>query len=176
MNESWQTLFEEEVDRNRFWTHVRRTFRRPDGKEGIYDSVDKSHAVQIVARLDDGRFVLIREYKYLLDAVAVAQAAGGIDPGETPVEAAARELREETGYEAGTLVEVGRVAGMPFLTNEWIHVIYATDLKKVGEHDDEVLEVFTMTADEVDDAIRRGDMWDSHVVASWYLVKLHLGF
>lgn len=175
MIESWQTLSEEIIDKNSFWTHVKRQFRRPDGKEGKYNFADKNHAVQIVARDDDGKFIMIREYKYLLDQIAVAQAAGGIELGETPVEAAVRELREETGYEAGTMVEIGRCAGMPFLTNEWIFVMYATDLKKVGDHDDEVLEVLTMTADEIDSAIRKGEIWDSHVIASWYLAKLHLG-
>lgn len=175
MLESWQTLSEEEIDRNNFWTHRRRQFQRPDGKTGTYDFVDKDHAVNIVAQDQDGRFVMIHEYKYLLDAITIGQPAGGIEPGETPEETVARELREETGYEAGTIVPIGRCAGMPFLTNEWIYVYYATDLRLVGEHDDEVVRVVSMTRDEIDEAIRDGRIWDSHTIAAWYMAKLHLG-
>lgn len=175
MKESWQTLSEEEIDKNRWWAHLRRQFRRPDGKEGSYDLVEKNHAVLVVARADDGRFLMIREYKYLLDEVGVAVPAGGIEPGEEPIDGAVREFREETGYEAATWLPIGKCAGMPFLTNEWLYVFYATDLKQVAEHDDEVVETLWMTKEEIDDAIRQGSMWDSHVISAWCMAKLHLG-
>jgi ADP-ribose pyrophosphatase len=175
MQESWQTLSEEEVDSNPWWTHMRRHFRRPDGKEGDYDHIQKCDAVVVVARDDEGRFVMVREYRYVLDQIGISVCAGGIDAGETPEEAAVREFLEETGYEAATWQSVGKCAGMPFLTNEWLHVFFATDLKKVGEHDDEIEEVLLMTAPEVDGAISNGEMWDSHAIAPWQMVKLHLG-
>ncbi|NBQ56860.1 MAG: NUDIX domain-containing protein [Opitutaceae bacterium] len=100
MKESWQTLSEEEIDKNRFWSHMRRQFRRPDGKEGTYDLVEKNHAALVVARGDDGRFLMIREYRYLIDDVGIAVTAGGIEPGEEPIDGAVREFREETGCEA----------------------------------------------------------------------------
>lgn len=172
---SWHTLSEEELDRNHWWTHVRRSFRRPDGTEGVYEFARKNDAVNILAQDADGRFVHVREYKYLLDGTTIGQPAGGLESGESPLDAAIRELREETGYEAGSWKLVGRCAGMPFLTNERISVFYATDLTRVGDHDDEVLEVVRLTPGEIDAAIRDGKMWDSHTIAAWQMVRLHLG-
>ncbi len=175
MNESWQTLSEEILDSNTWWSHILRRFRTPDGHEGEYHLVRNDGAVLIVARDEDGRFVMINEYRYVNDRMSLSVAAGGIEPGETPEESAARELSEESGYEAGTILSVGTCGSAPAIVDETLHIFFATDLKKVGEHDGEVSEVLSMTASEIDDAVRDGRIWDSHAIAAWYMTKLHLG-
>lgn len=175
MKESWQTLSEEELDRNPWWTHIVRKFRSPDGRSGDYHFTRHSNAANVFAQDEDGRFVMIREYRYVFDRMSVSQPMGGMEPGETPEETVIRELREETGYEAATVVSVGKLSTAPAFSQEEFTVFYATDLKKVGEHDHEITEVVHMRAEEIDDAIRRGEIWDSNAIAAWYLVKLHLG-
>ncbi len=175
MNESWQTISEEIIDSNPWWSHIMRRFRTGEGREGEYHFMHNNSAVNVFAQLDNGQFVMIREYRYVLDKMSVATCQGGIELGESPDQTADRELQEETGYEAGTLVKIGECAAAPAFADEILHVFLATDLKKIGEHDQEVSEVFLMTADEIDSAIRAGEIWDSHVIASWYLAKLHLG-
>lgn len=174
MKESWQTLFEEEIDQNPWWTHMVRKFRTPEGRNGDYHFTRHGNAANVFAQDEDGRFVMVREYRYLFDRMSVSQPMGGIEPGETPEATAVRELREETGYEAATMVRVGTLATAPSFSQEEFTVFYATDLKKVGEHDLEITEVVSMRPEEIDDAIRRGDIWDSNVISSWYLLKLHL--
>lgn len=174
MNESWQTLSEEELDSNPWWSHFVRRFRAPDGREGEYHLTRHNNAVNVFAQDADGMFVMVREYRYLFDRISVSQAMGGIEPGEAPEDAAVRELREETGHEAATLVKLGVLATAPSFSQEEFHVFYATDLKNVGEHDEEIVEVVRMRAEDIDAAIRRGEIWDSNAVASWALVKLHL--
>lgn len=175
MKESWQTLSEEEIDRNRWWSHLVRRFRTPDGREGEYHLHHSNSAVNVFAQDEHGRFVMIREYRYLFDRMSVAECQGGIEDGETPEAAALRELKEETGYEAGTIVKIGTTAGAPSFSDETLHLFYATDLTRVGEHDREVTDVVHMTAAEIDDAIRSGEIWDSHMIGPWYQLKLHLG-
>jgi len=175
MNESWQTLSEEIPDSNPWWSHVLRRFRTPNGSEGEYHFVRNDGAVLIVARDDDGRFVMINEYRYVQDRMSLSVAAGGIEPGESPEESALRELVEETGFEAGTIVKIGEIAAAPAFADENMHIFFATDLRKVGEHDGEVSDVVSMSAHEIDDAVRDGRIWDSHAIAAWYLVRLHLG-
>ena len=175
MNESWQTLSEEEIDRNPWWTHLLRRFQTPAGRTGDYHLMVNRNAVNVFAQDHDGRFVMVREYRYVFDRISVAQAMGGIEPGETAEGAVIRELREETGYEAATVVRLGVTATAPAFSHEECTVFYVTDLKKVGEHDHEILEVIHMSVGEIDEAIRRGEIWDSNAISSWCMVKLHLG-
>ena len=175
MNESWRTITEEEVDKNPWWSHIVRRFVAPDGREGEYHFVHNDGAVMTFAQDADGRFVMIREYRYIQDRMSVSASAGGIERGETPAESAVRELREETGYETGGIVKLGEYAGAAAFSDEVIHVFLATALTKVGGHDAEVAEVLLMASHEIDDAILTGEIWDGHAIASWQLVKLHLG-
>ncbi len=174
MNESWQTLSEESLDSNPWWTHVLRRFKTPGGSEGEYHFVRNGGAVLIVARDEDGRFVMINEYRYVQDRMSLSVAAGGIEPGESPEESALRELVEVTGHEAGTIVKIAEIAAAPAFADENMHIFFATDLKKVGEHDGEISEVVSMSATEIDEAVRDGRIWDSHAIAAWYMAKLHL--
>jgi ADP-ribose pyrophosphatase len=175
MPHSWQTLSEEEIDRNPWWIHMVRLFRTPAGREGAYHFTRHPGAASVFAQGDDGRFVMVREYRYLFDRLSVTQPMGGVEPGETPERTAARELREETGYEAATMVRLAGIATAPSFSQEVSTVFYATGIKKVGEHDDEIAEVVHLTPEEIDDAIRRGEIWDSNAVSGWCLVRLHLG-
>jgi hypothetical protein len=73
------------------------------------------------------------------------------------------------------MVRLAGIATAPSFSQEVSTVFYATGIKKVGEHDDEIAEVVHLTPEEIDDAIRRGEIWDSNAVSGWCLVRLHLG-
>ena len=73
----------------------------------------------------DGRLALVRQYRYAVDSWQLELPAGGIDAGESPAEAARRELREETGYVASELVSLGMVYPSAGSTDEECH-IFAT--------------------------------------------------
>jgi len=84
--------------------------RFADGSEVEHDVVRHPGAVAIVPRLDDGRIVLVRQWRHPVDRVLVELPAGARGPGEDPALAARRELREETGYGA----EIWRTLGSFF--------------------------------------------------------------
>ena len=70
---------------------------RPDGQPGIYGVIHfRNHAVAIVAIDDRDRVALVGQWRYTLDAYSWELPEGGVPPGETPLEGAQRELREET--------------------------------------------------------------------------------
>ena len=70
----------------------------PDGNTEVYDFVGHHGAAAAVGVLEDGRLVMVRQYRNALDRFTLEIPAGGLNPDEPTVTAAARELEEETGY------------------------------------------------------------------------------
>lgn len=92
----WVTVWHDEVT-------------RPDGGPGIYGVVHFANlAVGVVALDDEDRVILVGQHRYTLDAYSWEIPEGGVPVGETPLEGAKRELREETGLDAGEWREIGR--------------------------------------------------------------------
>jgi ADP-ribose pyrophosphatase len=107
---------------------------RKDGKE----IVEHDDAVAIVA-VSEGRVTLVRQERVATGGKVLELPAGILEEGESPLESARRELREETGLHAGEWVEVASFFTSPGFTNEKIHLFIATGLEE-GEASPEVTE------------------------------------
>jgi ADP-ribose pyrophosphatase len=152
--------------------HVRRdTVRLPDGNLATREYVVHPGAVLIVPVLPDGRLVVERQYRYPVGAVFLEFPAGKLDPGETGLATAQRELAEEAGYVATTWTPFGRIYSVAGHSDEVIDFFIAEGLAHVGAKldDGEFLEIVTMSLDEMLAVLDRGEITDAKTVAALLL-------
>ena len=151
--------------------HVRRDrVRLPDGGEATREYVVHPGAVLMLPILADGRLVLERQFRYPVGRVMLEFPAGKIDPCETPLATAQRELREETGYTAGTWEHLGPVHPEIGYSTEVIEMYIATDLAHVGAQldDGEFLDIVLMPEDELLAAFDAGLVTDGKTIAALF--------
>ena len=114
MNAHWKRLARETVFHSKFLTVYNDTVQLPNGSViDDYTVVKKLSFVMIVATDTEGRLIILREYKYAVDKVMLALSAGCIEANESVLEAAKRELEEETGATGGTFEEIGVIYEYP---------------------------------------------------------------
>lgn len=142
------------------------TVRLPNGKLGQRDVLRHPGAVAIIALTDEGKLVLVHQYRTALEQVTLEIPAGKLDPGEDPQDAAARELVEETGYQARRMAYLGPIAMAAGYSDEIIHLYMAMGLTFVGARpdDDEFLHVDLVDLDEMVDRVLDGKVIDSKTV------------
>jgi len=138
------------------------TLRTPRG-EHTYEVVEHSGAVAVVVMPEPGKLALVRQYRAPLQTYSWEVCAGGIEAGEEPLDAALRELREETGYRARTMRRLWSAYSAPGFCTELLHFFVTDDVDggptDFDEGEDIELRVFAfdelaamMRADELRDA------------------------
>jgi len=112
--------------------------------------------------LDDGRIVLVRQYRYPVQAVLLELPAGKLDPNESTLACAARELREETGYTAGLWARAGAFHNAAAYSSETIEIWFARGLVAGPQQLDvgEFVEACALTEAEYDASAAAGQIPD----------------
>ncbi len=145
----------------------------PNGKTGTRAIVEHRGAVCIVPVLNDGRIVLVRQYRTAVGEELLEVPAGTLNPGEGADDCAARELIEETNYEAGRLEKILFTWLAPGYSTEAMHYYLARDLTPCeGQQDeDEFVEVELVAPERVWEMIFRGEIKDAKTVAALLVAR-----
>ncbi len=121
----WRTLSQKELFKNPWWIYRQDTFMLPNGDVSDYFYVHTNGSSIVIPVLDDGRIVMVRQYRYLCDEESLELPCGGVKAGSDFLLTAAAELEEETGYQASELLLAGRFNPFNGVTNEMCRVYVA---------------------------------------------------
>jgi ADP-ribose pyrophosphatase len=135
--------------------------------------VEHSGAVVVIAQPAPDEIVLVRQHRHAIGEDTWEVCAGGIDAGETPEEAAIRELREETGFRARTIQRLWSAYSAPGFCNELLHFFH-TDAYDIGAPEpagEEEIEIATFPLTRVREMIERDELRDAktQVAVLWAL-------
>jgi ADP-ribose pyrophosphatase len=147
--------------------------RYPDGSTGELEIIRHPGASAIVPFLSDPRggdpqILLIKQYRYAVDGYLYEVPAGRLEPEESPIDCARRELREETGCEAEDVAPLLSLYTTPGFTDELIHLFVATGITRGTRRTeaDEFLTVETMSLSRALELIRGGEIRDAKTVVT----------
>ena len=147
----------------------------PDGRKAKREVIRHGNAVAILARRPDGMFVFVKQYRKAAEEALIEVIAGGLEPGEDPIEGAKRETAEETGYEVTSIRFLTTIICTPGYCEERIHLYFAelSDTAHGQDQDpDENVYPVLMTEAEVEDDIRSGKIFDSKTLSAWACYRI----
>lgn len=150
----------------------------PNGKLAAREVVYHPGGVAVLALDEDGNVPLVRQFRYPIQRLLLELPAGKLDrDSEDQLEAAKRELSEETGLEAENWTYLGSMLVSPGFCDERLHMYLARDLKHKEQHldEDEFLNVEVMSFDDLLAQVMDGTIEDAKTVAATLKTKIYLG-
>lgn len=173
MNIEWKKIREEEHQFG-FRKLLARYFTMPDGREARFDLTNTGAIVNVLAFTTDGHIIIAKQFRPGPEKVMMEMPGGFVDESETPEQAAARELLEETGYVADRIELLAHTYPDGYSTTHKYRFV-AFDCKKTAEtaHElDEFIEVELLTMDEFRRAADAGESTDAETFYRYLLQHL----
>ncbi|MFC5531667.1 NUDIX domain-containing protein [Cohnella yongneupensis] len=150
------------------------TVKLPNGETATREIVRHPGAVAVLALLD-GKMLVVEQFRKPLEKAQVEIPAGKLDAGEEPIVAAMRELEEETGYKAKSIVLLQSFSTSPGFADEIIHLYFTDELAKGEVHldEEEFLSCEAITLDQALAYVREGRICDAKTVMAVYAWRLY---
>lgn len=164
----WQKLREEPLSKTRIFEVVSAIYRHPHRTQAQdFFVIKPPDWVNVIALTTKGELVLVRQFRFGIDAFSLEIPGGVIDAGEDPVEAAVRELREEAGYVGGSARLLGSVHPNPAMQSNRCHLVLVEGVAATAELEwdpDEEFEIMVLPVDEVYARAYRGEITHAMVL------------
>lgn len=148
----------------------------PNGKESKREIVNHPGAVAIIPITDEGKIILVEQYRKALERSIIEIPAGKLEQGESPELTARRELEEETGFGCHELTYVQSFATSPGFADEIIHLYVAKQLYKIEEKaeldEDEFVSLMEVSLEEAEQMVREQQIFDAKTAFAVVWMKL----
>lgn len=147
--------------------------RLPNGREREYDLVEHNDSITILPVDEKGQIYFVSQFRIATEGQLLELPAGVLEPGESPLEGAKREIREEIGLAAGKMQELGSFYLAPGYTNEFMTVFLATELydAPLDPDADEFLHVSTLSIPETYKLVQKDGFKDAKTLAALLLAQ-----
>ncbi|HCM17742.1 MAG TPA: ADP-ribose pyrophosphatase [Firmicutes bacterium] len=149
--------------------------RTPNGSIAQRVVAEHPGAAAIVTVNQDGRLVLVRQYRHPIGRELLEIPAGKLDGGEPPEQCAARELSEETGLQPIELLELGKIVTAPGFCNEGITLFFARGVPQQGakasQDADEFIEIELLEVEQAFSAITQGQIIDAKTICGLMMAR-----
>ncbi len=176
-NPETSVLHREEVYSGKIVNLIVDTVMLPSGNSAIREVVQHPGGVTVVPVMEDGRILLIRQFRYPLGKYILELPAGKLDTGQSPFATIMRELEEEAGYRAGNWTAAGGFYTSPGISDEYIHLFIARGLEPAAQRleEGEHITVETFTRDECLRMIASGGIEDGKTILGIlaFLMKIY---
>jgi ADP-ribose diphosphatase len=149
-----------------------------DGRTGSFFILEVPDWVNVMAVTPDEEFVIVRQYRHGTRDFTLEVPGGMVDPGETPLEAARRELLEESGYASDRWTQIGSVEPNPAIQPNRCHTFLAEQARRVAEPSPQGNEEFELELRPVGEAhglVREGQIRHALVICAFNAYALHVG-
>jgi len=144
------------------------TVEKPNGKKVTREVVEHSDCVAVVVLDDQDNVLLERQFRYPVGKPLLEIPAGGIDPGENPIDCVRRELQEEIGFLPKKIDKLGGFYSVPGYGTEYLHCYLATDLvpSRLTAEDTESIELVRVPQNQIPQLIASGEICDAKSIAA----------
>ncbi len=142
-----------------------------------YFTIEREDVVVIIALTEENNLILVRQFRQPVNSVNLELPAGHINKGETPENAAHRELLEETGYQCKNLKKIGACYASAGIMNNTIHYFLGKDAKQISEQDldqNEEIEIQLTVFKTALKMIESGKIKDLGSVNGVFLAEKHI--
>jgi len=144
------------------------TVEKAGGRKTKRDVVEHSDCIAVVALDEQNNILLVRQFRYPVGRFLLEIPAGGIEPGEEPIDSVRRELQEEIGYLSQKIDKLGGFYAVPGYSTEYLHCFVATDLVpgRLTAEDTDDIELVRVSQDEIPLLIASGEICDAKSIAA----------